>query len=224
MTGKSGSAPRRRRRRSTAALERLEAARRRRAEQLERERENEQRVDEALTPFAEAATAIEGVERRRDDRLAALTAQLERKLAALERQRAAKVAEHERLVEQLRVDAEMEIAELRRVMGVSVRQIRAADVSVTDAAGMLGIPAKAVSALAREVADDEAAGARGGTAASDSTKASALFEPETRQTGDEKSAAAVPDSATDRAGPVHGESANQVVKTDEAWSASPSQE
>ncbi len=143
----------RRRRRSTAALERLEAARQRRVEQLERERENERRVDAALGPFAEAATAIEGVERRREDRVAALAGQLERKLAELDRQRAAKAADFERLVEQVRADADMEIAEWRAVMATSVAQIRAAEVGAAETAALLGISAKTVAALSRQGID-----------------------------------------------------------------------
>ncbi|MFJ1768018.1 hypothetical protein ACIOD2_47415 [Amycolatopsis sp. NPDC088138] len=143
----------RRRRRSTAALERLEAARQRRVEQLERERENERRVDAALAPFAEAATAIDGVERRREDRVVALESQLERKLAELDRQRAAKVADFERLVEQVRADAEMEIAEWRAVMATSVAQIRAAEVGAAETAVLLGIPARMVAALSRLAAE-----------------------------------------------------------------------
>ncbi|MFJ9782524.1 hypothetical protein ACIRSS_23285 [Amycolatopsis sp. NPDC101161] len=141
-----------RKRRSSATLERLEAARRRRVDQLERERENEQRVDAALGPFAEAVTAIETVERRRDDRIGALGAQLERKLAELDRQRAAKVAEFERSAEQVRADAEMEIGEWRAVMATSVAEIRAADVGVAETAALLGISAKAVTALSRSAA------------------------------------------------------------------------
>ncbi|WP_158889021.1 hypothetical protein [Amycolatopsis anabasis] len=154
MAEKKTTRPRRRRR-STATLERLEAARERRAEQLERERENERRVDEALGPFAEAATAIEAVERKRDDRLGALESQLERKLAELERQRAAKVEEYDRLKEQVRADADMEIADWRTVMATSVRQIRRAEVSVSATAAMLGISPRAVSALAREGSADD---------------------------------------------------------------------
>ena len=145
--------PRRRRRRSAATLERLESARRRRAEQLERERANERRVDAALEPFAEAAAGIEAAERKRDDRLDALRGQLERKLAELDRQKAARVAEYERLAEQARADAEVEIGELRTVMGASVRQVRAADVSVSETAALLGISVKTVSALSREHQD-----------------------------------------------------------------------
>jgi hypothetical protein len=147
----------RRKRRSSAALERLEAARRRRVEQLERGRANEARVDAALGPFAEAATAIEAVERRREDRVAALGAQLERKLAELDRQRAAKVEECERLAEQVRADAEMEIGEWRSVMATSVAQIRAADVGAAETAALLGITAKAVTALSRRAAATAAA-------------------------------------------------------------------
>jgi hypothetical protein len=128
------------------------AARRRRAEQLERERENEACVDAALGPFAEAATAIEAVERRREDRVAALESQLDRKLAELDRQRAAKVAEVERQAEQVRTDAEMEIGEWRAVMATSVAQIRAADVGAAETAALLGISAKAVTALSRSAA------------------------------------------------------------------------
>lgn len=148
---------RRRRRRSTATLERLEAARRRRAEQLERERENERRVDAALEPFAEAAAGIEAVERKRDDRVDALRSQLERKLAELDRQKAAKVAEYERQVEQARADADMEIGQLRTRMAASVREIRASDVSVSETAELLGISVKTVSALSRQDPDDNEA-------------------------------------------------------------------
>jgi DNA repair exonuclease SbcCD ATPase subunit len=147
----------RRKRRSSATLERLEAARRRRVEQLERERENEARVDAALGPFAEAATAIEAVERRRENRVAALRAQLERRLAELDRQRAARVAEFERLAEQVRADAEMEIGEWRSVMATSVAQIRAADVGAAETAALLGISAKTVTALSRYAAAATAA-------------------------------------------------------------------
>ncbi|MBE8524209.1 hypothetical protein ILP97_43180 [Amycolatopsis sp. H6(2020)] len=142
----------RRKRRSSATLERLEATRRRRVEQLERERENEARVDAALVPFAEAVTAIEAVERRREDRIGALGAQLERKLVELERQRAARVAEFERSAEQVRADAEMEIGEWRAVMATSVAEIRAADVGAAETAALLGISAKAVTALSRSAA------------------------------------------------------------------------
>jgi hypothetical protein len=141
----------RRKRRSSATLERLEAARRRRVEQLERERENEARVDAALGPFAEAATAIEAVQRRREDRVAALGAQLERKLAELDRQRTAKVAEFDRLAEQVRADAEMETAQWRSVMATSVAQIRSSEVSAAETAALLGISPKMVTALSREV-------------------------------------------------------------------------
>jgi hypothetical protein len=146
----------RRKRRSSATLQRLEAARRRRAEQLEREQENERRVDAALGPFAEAVTAIEAVERRREDRIGALGAQLDRKLADLDRQRAAKVAEFERSAEQVRADAEMEIGEWRSVMATSVAEIRAADVGAAETAALLGISAKAVTALSRSAAASEA--------------------------------------------------------------------
>ncbi|MET8848614.1 hypothetical protein [Amycolatopsis sp. NPDC004625] len=142
----------RRKRRSSATLERLEAVRRRRAEQLERERENEARVDAALGPFAEAVTAIEAVERRREDRIGALEAQLERRLAELDRQRAAKVAEFERAAEQVRADAEMEIGEWRAVMATSVAEIRASDVGAAETAALLGISAKAVTTLSRSAA------------------------------------------------------------------------
>ncbi|MFB9686151.1 hypothetical protein [Amycolatopsis plumensis] len=138
-----------RKRRSSATLQRLEAARSRRAEQLERERENERRVDAALGPFAEAVTAIEAVERRREDRVAALQAQLERRLAELDRQRAAKIEEFERLAEQVRTDAEMEIGEWRAVMARSVAQIRAADVGASETAALLGISPKTVTVLSR---------------------------------------------------------------------------
>ena len=142
----------RRKRRSSATLERMESARRRRAEQLERERENERRVDAALEPFAEAVTAIEVVERRCEDRVAALGAQLERKLAELDRHRAEKVEEFERLAEQVRADAEMEIGEWRAVMARSVAAIRAADVGAAETAALLGISAKQVTALSRAAA------------------------------------------------------------------------
>ncbi|MET8997200.1 hypothetical protein [Amycolatopsis sp. NPDC004169] len=142
----------RRKRRSSATLARLEASRRRRVEQLERERENERRVDAALGPFAEAVTAIEAVERRLEDRIGALGAQLDRKLAELDRQRAAKVAEFERSAEQVRADAEMEIGEWRSVMATAVAEIRAADVGAAETAVLLGISAKAVTALSRSAA------------------------------------------------------------------------
>ncbi|MDT7729640.1 MAG: hypothetical protein QOI21_6216 [Actinomycetota bacterium] len=47
----------------------------------------------------------------------------------------------------------MEIAEWRAVMAVAVRQIRGSEVSVSATAELLGIPAKLVTALAREGAD-----------------------------------------------------------------------
>ncbi len=110
-------------------------------------------MDAALGPFAEAATAIEAAESRREDRIAAVEAQLERKLAELDRQRAAKVAECERHVEQVRADAEMEIAEWRSVLATSVAQIRSCEVGVADTAALLGISAKAVTALSRQAPD-----------------------------------------------------------------------
>ncbi|WIV52950.1 hypothetical protein [Amycolatopsis nalaikhensis] len=130
-----------RKRRSSATLERLEAARRRRVEQ----RENERRVDAALGPFAEAVTAIEAIERRREGRVDALGAQLDRKLAELERQRASKVAEFERSVEQVRADAAMEIGERRAVMATSVAEIRAAEVAAAETAALLGGGDRAVA-------------------------------------------------------------------------------
>ncbi|KFZ77112.1 hypothetical protein ED92_39225 [Amycolatopsis sp. MJM2582] len=145
-----------RRRRSTAALERLESARRRRAEQLERERANERRIDEALGPFAEAAAAVESIERKRDSRITALEEQLERKLAELDRQKEVKTGEHHRRCDEVRADAAMEIAEWREVMSASVRQIRAAEVTLSATATLLGLPVKAVTALLRDSADDEA--------------------------------------------------------------------
>ncbi|QKV74212.1 hypothetical protein [Amycolatopsis sp. Hca4] len=170
-----------RKRRSSATLERLEAARRRRVEQLERERENERRVDAALGPFAEAVTAIEAVERRREDRLGALSAQLERKLAELDRQRAAKVAEFERAAEQVRADAEMEIGEWRAVMATSVAEIRAADVGAAETAALLGISAKAVTALSRTAA--AASGVGGQRSDADSMRAEAV---DAATSGDER--------------------------------------
>ncbi len=152
----------RRKRRSSATLERLEASRRRRVEQLERERENEARVDAALGPFAEAVTAIEAVERRREGRVAALESQLGRKLAELDRQRSEKVAEFERQAEQVRVDAEVEIGEWRSVMATSVAQIRGADVGAVETAALLGISAKAVTALSRNAAAMTAADSESG--------------------------------------------------------------
>ncbi|WP_285483914.1 hypothetical protein [Amycolatopsis sp. NBRC 101858] len=109
-------------------------------------------MDAALGPFAEAATAVEVVERRGEDRVAALRTQLDRKLAELEQQRAAKVAEFERQADQVRADAELEIGEWRSVMATSVAQIRAADVSAAETAALLGISAKEVGALSREAA------------------------------------------------------------------------
>ncbi|SEF38157.1 hypothetical protein SAMN05421837_118108 [Amycolatopsis pretoriensis] len=156
-----------RKRRSSATLARLEAARRRRSEQLERERENERRVDAALGPFAEAATAIEAVERRREDRIAALSAQLDRKLAELDRQRAARAAEFERAAEQVRADAEMEIGEWRAVMATSVAEIRASDVGAAETAALLGISAKAVTALSRGAAASESCKQRSDGATAD---------------------------------------------------------
>ncbi|MGY6658627.1 hypothetical protein ACXIZN_41360 [Amycolatopsis sp. TRM77291] len=145
-----------RRRRSTAALERLESARRRRVEQLERDRANERRIDEALGPFAEAAAAVESIERKRDGRISALEEQLDRRLAELDRQKEVKTGEHHRRCDEVRADAEMEIAEWRRVMSASVRQIRAAEVTLNATATLLGLPVKAVTALLRDSADDEA--------------------------------------------------------------------
>ncbi|KAA9157972.1 hypothetical protein FPZ12_024125 [Amycolatopsis acidicola] len=139
----------RRRRRSTATLERLEAARRRRAEQLERERENERRVDEALEPFAEAAAEIAALERKRDDRVAALKSQLERKLAELEQQKATKSADYERLAADVRAEASARVDGWRQVMATSVQQIRDADVSVSETAEMLGITPREVTTLSR---------------------------------------------------------------------------
>ncbi|MBE1493186.1 hypothetical protein H4696_000286 [Amycolatopsis lexingtonensis] len=153
-------------------MERLEAARRRRAEQLERERQNEARVDAALGPFAEAVTAIEAVERRREDRIAALGAQLDRKVAELDQQRAVKVAEFERSAEQVRADAEMEIGEWRAVMATSVAEIRAADVGAAETAALLGISTKAVTALSRSAA--AASNAGGQKSDADPTRAAAV--------------------------------------------------
>ncbi len=147
-----------RKRRSSATLARLEEARRRRAEQLERERENERRVDAALGPFAEAVTAIEAVERWREDRIGALSAQLDRKLAELDRQRAARVTEFERSADQVRADAEMEIGEWRAVMAKSVAEIRAADVGAAATAALLGISAKVVTALSRSAVASDMSG------------------------------------------------------------------
>ncbi len=154
-----------RRRRSTAALERLESARRRRAAQLERERENERRIDEALGPFAEAAAAVEAIERKRDGRISALEDQLDRKLAELDRQKDVKTGEHHRRCDEVRADAEMEIAEWREAMSTAVRQIRAAEVTLSATAAMLGLSVKAVTVLLRDSAHDEAeATAQGGAA------------------------------------------------------------
>ncbi|MEV6871710.1 hypothetical protein [Amycolatopsis sp. NPDC051128] len=171
----------RRKRRSSATLARLEAARHRRVEQLERERENEARVDAALGPFVEAMTAIEAVERRRDDRIGALEAQLGRRLAELDRQRAAKVAEFEWSAEQVRADAEMEIGEWRAVMATSVAEIRAADVGAAETGALLGISAKAVTALSRSAA--AASDVDGQRSDADSTHAEAV---EAATSGDER--------------------------------------
>ncbi|WP_410598024.1 hypothetical protein [Amycolatopsis sp. lyj-23] len=170
-----------RKRRSSATLARLEAARRRRVEQLERERENERRVDAALGPFAEAVTVIEAVVRRREDRIGALGAQLDRKLAELDRQRAVKVAEFERAAEQVRADAEMEIGEWRAVMATSVAEIRAADVGAAETAALLGISAKAVTALSRSAAAASDVGGRRSDA--DSTRVEAV---DAAPSGDER--------------------------------------
>jgi hypothetical protein len=150
MAENTTTGPRRRKRRSSATTERLEAARRRRAEQLEKERDNERRVDEALGPFAEAVTAIEALERKLADRQASLGAQLERKLEELDRQKAVKVAEYDRLKDEVRADVDMEIAEWRAVMAGAVRQIRDSEVGVSETAELLGIPVKVVTALARD--------------------------------------------------------------------------
>ncbi len=155
-----------RRRRSTAALERLESARLRRAAQLERERENERRIDEALGPFAEAAAAVEAIERKRDGRISALEDQLDRKLVELDRQKDVKAGEHHRRCDEVRADAEMEIAEWRQTMSASVRQIRAAEVTLSATAAMLGLSVKAVTALLRDSAHDEAEATSQGDAAS----------------------------------------------------------
>jgi len=164
--------PRRRKRRSSATLERLEAARLRRAEQLEKERENERRVDEALDPFAEAATAIETLERKLEDRRASVDAQLARKLEELDRQKAVRVVEFDRLKDEVRADVGMEIAEWRAVMAGAVRQIRDSEVSVSETAELLGIPAKLVTALVREGADTVDGAASGGDAVPDTDSAS----------------------------------------------------
>ncbi|MFC9257740.1 hypothetical protein [Amycolatopsis thailandensis] len=155
-----------RRRRSTAALERLESARLRRAAQLERERENERRIDEALGPFAEAAAAVEAIERKRDSRISALQDQLDRKLAELDRQKDVKTGEHHRRCDEVRADAEMEIAEWRQAMSASVRQIREAEVTLSATAAMLGLSVKAVTALLRDSAHDKAEAVSQGDAAS----------------------------------------------------------
>jgi Skp family chaperone for outer membrane proteins len=203
---------RRRKRRSGATLERLEAARRRRAEQLEKERDNERRVDEALGPFAEAATAIETLERKLEDRQASLEAQLERKLEELDRQKAARVAEYDRLKDEVRADVDMEIAESRAVMAGAVRQIRDSEVSVSETAELLGIPVKLVTALAREGADsvDGAASGNGGDAVPGSDSAS-------RRTGDVDGgttalAETVRDDVTEEAGGTGGWQARSVVE------------
>ncbi|WP_410585441.1 hypothetical protein [Amycolatopsis sp. lyj-108] len=193
-----------RRRRSTAALERLESARRRRAEQLERERANERRIDEALGPFAEAAAAVESIERKRNGRISALEDQLDRKLAELDRQKEVKTGEHHRRCDEVRADAEMEIAEWRQVMSASVRQIRAAEVTLSATATLLGLPVKTVTALLRDSADDEAeataptstapeassgpvsaSGVDGGTPANDKAPASELLDRAVPDVGDE---------------------------------------
>jgi Skp family chaperone for outer membrane proteins len=161
MAENTTTGPRRRKRRSSATTERLEAARQRRAEQLEKERDNERRVDEALGPFAEAATAIEALERKRADRQASLDAQLERKLAELDRQKATRVAEYDRLKDEVRADVDMEIAEWRAVIAGAVRQIRASEVGVSETAELLGIPVKLVTALARMGADGVGGAASG---------------------------------------------------------------
>lgn len=164
----SEKTPRRRKRRSSAELERLEAARRKRSDQLERERENERKVDAALEPFAEAAENITAVRRKRDDRLATLDEQLAGKLATLDRQKAAKAVEYDTLKDTVRAAADGEIAHWRAVMARSVREIRGADVTASDTAEILRISVREVTALTRaedprqsSETDDPSSGAGG---------------------------------------------------------------
>ncbi|GAA1027143.1 MULTISPECIES: hypothetical protein [Amycolatopsis] len=145
----------RRRRRSSAEVARLKALRQAHAEKLERVRQDEQRIDDALAPFAEAAEAIAAAKRRYEERCARIAARLERDLADLDRARAkaveAAAAERGALKEVL----DDETDELRAVMGQSVRTIREVGTGMPETAALLGVSvgeARRLAAVAKRAA------------------------------------------------------------------------
>lgn len=140
--------PTRRRRRSSAEVARLKALRQAHAQKLERARQDEQRIDDALVPFAEAAEAIAVAERRHDERCARIAARLERDLADLDRVRtkAVEAAAAERRALKTALDDETD--ELRAVMGESVRAIREVGTGMPETASLLGVSVSEARRLA----------------------------------------------------------------------------
>ncbi|MFE3175917.1 hypothetical protein ACFXI3_30130 [Amycolatopsis sp. NPDC059235] len=149
--------PIRRRRRSSAEIARLKALRQAHAEKLERVRQDEQRIDNALAPFAEAAEAIAAAERRHEDRCARITARLERDLADLDRAREKAIEEAAVERRALKTALDDETGKLRAVMGESVKTIREVGTGMPETAALLGVSvgearrlAVAAKRLARE--------------------------------------------------------------------------
>ncbi|MBN9743579.1 hypothetical protein DMP23_21290 [Amycolatopsis sp. A1MSW2902] len=138
---------RRRRRRSSAEIVRLKALRQAHAERLERVRADEQRVEDALGPFAAAAGAIAEAEQRQADRLAKVEAKLERELADLDSARAKAIdaAGDERRKLKDALDAETD--RLRAEMGASVIAIRNAGTGMPETAELLGITVREARSL-----------------------------------------------------------------------------
>lgn len=146
--------PIRRRRRSSAEVARLKALRQAHAEKLERARRDEQRVDDALAPFAEAAEAIAASKRRHEERCERIAARLERDLADLERARAKAIEAAAAERRALKAVLDDETGELRAVMGESVRAIREVGTGMPETAALLGVSvseARRLAAAARRL-------------------------------------------------------------------------
>ncbi|GAA3587237.1 hypothetical protein GCM10022222_84860 [Amycolatopsis ultiminotia] len=102
-----------------------------------------------MPAFAAAVSDGETAVRRREERLAKLETQLERKLDELAAARADKEKSFAAAKDAVRADAAGEIKHARIRMGQAIQQIRESDLTVTEVAELLGIAKREVTALVR---------------------------------------------------------------------------
>lgn len=117
--------PGRRARRSTSVSRRLEEARRRNAEQLAKQREQERRVDDALAAFFDAGE----------------------QLGTAEKECQRRIEPHERAIEQLRDQFESVVTEQETAQARAALSIHEADRTVEQVGELLGLGEKAARRL-----------------------------------------------------------------------------